>query len=40
VKCVLGLILGKESGIWTLGSESMAIKGNLCKIEAWNIGSV
>jgi hypothetical protein len=32
VKCALGLILGEENGIWALGSESMAIKGNLCKI--------
>jgi hypothetical protein len=35
---VLGLILGEESEIWALGSESIAIKGNLCKIEAWDIG--
>ena len=37
VKCLLGLILGEESGIWALGSESIAIKGSLCKIEAWDI---
>jgi hypothetical protein len=35
---VLGLILGEESGIWALGSESIARKGDLSKIEAWDIG--
>jgi hypothetical protein len=34
---VLGLILGEESGIWALGSESIARNGDLCKIEAWDI---
>jgi hypothetical protein len=38
VKRALGLILGEESRIWALGSESMAIKENLCKFEAWDIG--
>jgi hypothetical protein len=35
---VLGLIVGEESGIWTLGSESIARNGDLCKIEVWDIG--
>jgi hypothetical protein len=31
---VLGLILGEESGIVALGSESMAIKGDLSETGA------
>jgi hypothetical protein len=29
VKCVLGLNLGKENGIWALGSELIARNGEL-----------
>jgi hypothetical protein len=34
VKCALGLILGEESGIWALGSESIARNGDLSEIGA------
>jgi hypothetical protein len=36
--CALGLILGEESGIWALGSESIAKNGDLWKFEVWDIG--
>jgi hypothetical protein len=38
VNCALGLILGEENGIWALGLETVARNGELCKIEAWDIG--
>jgi hypothetical protein len=38
VKCVLGLNLGEENGIWALDSELIARNRELCEIEAWNIG--
>jgi hypothetical protein len=40
VKCVLGLNLGEENGIWALGSETIAQNGDLSEIEAWYIGLV
>jgi hypothetical protein len=38
VKCVLGLNLGEENGIWALGSETIARNGEFGEIEAWNVG--
>jgi hypothetical protein len=32
VKCVLGLNLGEEKGIWALGSETIAQNGNIGEI--------
>jgi hypothetical protein len=40
VKCVLGLNLGEENGIWALGLETIARNGELSEIEAWYIGLV
>jgi hypothetical protein len=34
---VLGLNLGKENGIWALGSEMIARNREMCEIEAWFI---
>jgi hypothetical protein len=38
VKCVLGLNLGEENGIWALGSETIARNGEFGENEAWSIG--
>jgi hypothetical protein len=35
---VLGLNLGKEGGIWALGSETIARNREMSEIEAWYIG--
>jgi hypothetical protein len=35
---VLGLNLGKENGIWALGSEMIARNGEFGEIEAWYVG--
>jgi hypothetical protein len=37
VKGALGLNFGKESGFGALGSESVAINGNLWKTGVWDI---